>query len=200
MFSLNKHLEISVEDDLYIIDNFYQEPNKIVNFFNKQKSYLHKENQKGFNGTLFEDRRFSAWIDDIIPVYNFLSELIKQSPLHTAVCTNKWRGIKNSFNDYKNNYWWPHIDRGYTGIVYLNRDDTSNGTNLYNVLEDNTKGVCEHKHPWQNKNNYNIIKTITPIFNRMVLFDGLCYHGMNICNDRYFDLEYRLNQVFFFKK
>ena len=33
----------------------------------------------------------------------------------------------------------------------------------------------------------------------MVFFDGWKFqHGMNISNDRYFDQEYRKNQVFFF--
>ena len=57
----------------------------------------------------------------------------------------------------------------------------------------------EHYKPWRSKENYRLIETLEPKFNRMVLFDGLkFFHGMNICNDDYFSDQYRMNQVLFF--
>ena len=204
MFEINEKIEIDTDlkNDLCIIDNFYQDPDTIVDFFNKQDSPLHKGDEEGYNGALFEDRRFKGYSDSINPVYKLLSEIIGQEPSYIAVSTNEWRGIKKNLNDYENYYWWPHRDAGYTALVYLNKEDESNGTNLYEVIRDFTKGsgISEHKYPWQPKMNYRVIKKISPRYNRMVIFNGLCYHGMNICDDRYFNSEYRLNQVFFFKK
>ena len=40
-----------------------------------------------------------------------------------------------------------------------------------------------------------LLKHIPPVYNMCVLFDGLHFpHGMNICNDRYFGDEMRVNQ------
>jgi hypothetical protein len=59
----------------------------------------------------------------------------------------------------------------------------------------------EHVLPWKSKDKYKIIKSFMPKYNRLVLFDGFKFiHGMNICNDNYFDEGYRFNQVFFFKQ
>ena len=80
-----------------------------------------------------------------------------------------------------------------------NKNDYVNGTNLYEQLVAVDQEATEHQEPWKPKVYYNCLKHIEPAYNRLVLFNGLCYHGMNICNDRYFDDEYRLNQVFFFK-
>ena len=107
------------------------------------------------------------------------------------------------FNDYKNNYWWPHLDRGYNAIVYLNTNDYVSGTNLYENLnlDEEPLNCPEHFTPWRNKNNFRLVKTLMPRYNRLVLFDGLKFHhGMNICNDDYFHESYRFNQVFFFKQ
>ena len=41
-------------------------------------------------------------------------------------------------------------------------------------------------------------ETLVAKYNRMVLFDGMIPHAMDISNDRYFGEEYRKNQVFFF--
>ena len=107
-----------------------------------------------------------------------------------------------AFNDYKNNYWWPHKDVGYNAIVYLNKEESVSGTNLYINLNPDQEPPDhpEHYRPWRNKNNFKLIKTIHSKYNRMVLFDGLKFtHGMNICDEEYFKDSYRINQVFFFK-
>ena len=153
-----------------------------------------------YNGIHFDDRRHLFESEDVRKVYDLLSFLCERQPEHgNGVCTNVTKFYKNKFNNYENNYWWPHLDEGYTGIVYLNIDDDVSGTNLYECLDVNYVPKLEHQCPWISKTKFNLIKTLQPKFNRLVLFDAKkFYHGMNICNDMYFADNYRFNQVFFF--
>ena len=170
-------------------------------------SYLHHPNrdiiQYSLNGRYFEDRRHDIDNKEITPIYDHLSKICGQAPLYESSCitTNKTLFFKNKFNDYKNNHWHPHIDCGYNALIYLNKGNSECGTNLYReVKPDLPESIGEHVEPWRSKENWEIIKTIKPKFNRCVLFDGLRFpHGMYIPNDRYFGEEYRLNQVFFFR-
>ena len=209
MFELNKNLNVQIQkvydsnfqrlNDVYVVDNFYKDPDRIRDYFLNSNPIIHKDHENGLNGVAFEDRRWAERTSQIEMAYEFMSDLCKQPAIdNQSVLTNQTKFRKQDFNDYKNNYWWPHTDEGYTAILYLNDDRIGSGTNLYELLFDDTKGITEHQEPWQPKQNYNCIKHLVPAYNRLVLFDGLCYHGMNICTDRYFD-EYRLNQVFFFK-
>lgn len=208
MFEISKNisinLEIFQESKIYIIDNFYQNPDSVLNFFLNNFPDLWKKQQKpSYNQIYFEDRRHNLNSDEIIKVYDFLNFLCGQSPINkTQLSTNASRFKKCEFNDYKNNYWWPHKDFGYTGMVYFNDGDEISGTNLYeNLNSENEPPNCpEHYSPWRSKDNWKIIRTLYPKYNRLVLFDGLkFFHGMNICNDNYFGENYRFNQVFFFK-
>ena len=178
-----------------------------MNLFLNVDPIVWKENEKpSYNQIYFDDRRHSLKSQQIKKVYNFLSKICNQ--LHVGndndlILTNFTKFKNSNFNDYKNNYWWPHVDRGYNGILYLNKLDCESGTNLYKNLnpEKEPPNEPEHYQPWRNKSNYELIYSIVPKYNRMVLFDGLKYpHGMNICNDDYFSNEYRMNQVFFFSK
>ena len=199
MFELNKDLQIETEyledKPIYIIDNFYKNPEKIEDYFFNRDVPLWKINEKhSYNNIYFEDRRLGKLDEKLIPVYDFLSKLCNQKYLKPYISTNMTCFYKNSFNDYKNCFWWPHIDNGYNGIVYFNDDC---GTNLYKDLGWDTDSI-EHFEPWRPKAYYDIIKTLKAKYNRMVLFDGTIYHAMNIYNDKYFGKEYRKNQVFFF--
>ena len=111
--------------------------------------------------------------------------------------TNQTRFCKIDFNDYRNNYWYPHQDEGFNGIIYFNKDCEC-GTNLYENISDE-ESENEHFKPWRSREHYRFLKHIEPKYNKLVLFDGFKFlHGMNIINDRYFSKEYRKNQVFFF--
>ena len=35
--------------------------------------------------------------------------------------TNQFKLVDKRFNNYRDNYWWPHEDDGYTAIIYLNQ-------------------------------------------------------------------------------
>ncbi len=204
----HKIIEKNIKDSvIYIIDDFYLRPYDVLEFFLTVPPELHKKDSKpSFNSIYFEDRRHKIISNKIIGVYDYLSNICKQVPETRGdlIVTNFTRFKKTSYNDYTNNYWWPHRDCGYNAILYLNEGDFYSGTNLYNPLnieEEPPANTNEHHHPWRNKVHYELIESIEPKFNRMVIFDGLkFFHGMNICNDDYFGEIYRMNQVFFFKK
>ena len=196
-------MEIFENSKIYTIDNFYENPDSVVEYFLKIVPPLWKANEKpSYNSIYFEDRRHIIESNEIVKVYKFLEFLCSQTADNpNMIYTNASTFKKCDFNDYKNNYWWPHLDYGYNGIVYLNMNDHVSGTNLYKNLDldDIRSDISEHFAPWRSKDKYKLVKTLIPRYNRLVLFDGLKFpHGMNICNDDYFDETYRFNQVFFF--
>jgi hypothetical protein len=212
IFKINKDFQLNVEifngSSIYTIDNFYQNPDSILDFFLNTETLVHKKNEKpSYNQIYFDDLRHSIECNqsnNIDFIYDFLGNLCKQTPISSShILTNITRFKYHNFNDYVNNYWWPHKDHGYNAIIYFNKNDDDCGTNLYlnmNPREEPPK-CPEHFCPWRKKSNFKLIKSLTPKFNRMIMFDGLkFYHGMNICNNYYFKKEYRLNQVLFFQK
>jgi len=208
MFELSKDMSIQMEifqdSKIYTIDNFYANPDSVVEYFLKDVPPLWKvDDSPSYNLIYFEDRRHAIKFDEITKVYKFLEFLCGQIPKDPdTIITNAIKFKKCNYNNYQNNYWFPHIDEGYNGVLYLNMNDYVSGTNLYEIIncdEEPLQGP-EHSDPWRNKNNYKLVKTLIPRYNRLVLFDGLkFYHGMNICTDEYFSETYRFNQVFFFK-
>ena len=206
MFELNENLKIEKElfegTVIYTIDDFYKNPKEVENYlFGKPNEIpLHKIYEKpSFNNVYFEDRMNDSEDNlDLKKVYDFLSSLCGQGYEAPDIVTNCSRFKKHEFNDYKNYYWWPHIDGGYNGIVYFNHDD-KHGTCFYEELVEKPDEEPEHYRPWGLKKDFIVIKTLEPKYNRLVFFDGYNFpHGMNICTDRYFGEEYRKNQVFFF--
>jgi hypothetical protein len=208
MFELSKHSSIKLEilegSKIYIIDNFYEHPDSIVEYFLSIKPELWKSSQTAtYNSLYFEDRKHFIESSEIEKVYDFLSFLCDQESYRSKniIVTNATRFKKHPFNNYKDNYWWPHTDFGYNALVYLNVDDNISGTNLYENLnpKEEPPMSTEHFAPWRPKSNFRLIKTLIPRYNRLVLFDGLkFFHGMHICNDDYFGENYRFNQVFAF--
>tara|TARA_R100000005_G_C4958265_1_gene176039 strand:- start:247 stop:891 length:645 start_codon:yes stop_codon:yes gene_type:complete len=212
MFEIRESYDVRVDhvydSPIYIIDDFYQDPDSIVRYLMSQDAPLWKmeeEFQPSHNGIYFEDRKHQIESSEIAPAYYFLQSICKQKiDCLGDIDTNVTRFKKHEFNDYQYHYWSPHTDDGYTAIVYLNKDDTESGTNLYESLDPENEPVdeySEHYYPWRPKDKYRLLKTIEPKYNRMVMYDGHRFlHGANICNDRYFGEEYRLNQVYFFEQ
>ena len=203
MFELNDELIIEKEyllgSVIYTIDNFYKNPNRIKNYlFSKPAPFWKEDEEPTCNNVYFEDRRLIKFDNRLIPTIDFLSNLISQKPSSREIITNQAKFYKHTFNDIENCYWWPHLDNGYNGIVYFN-DDSENGTNIYQKINDRRVVSGEHYRPWRSKKDFKLLKHLEPKYNRLVFFDGYKFlHGMNIVNDRYFSDEYRINQVFFF--
>ena len=203
MFELNPDLKIKEEillgSKIFIIDNFYKTPDEVYDFlFNRDVPLWKIEEKPSFNTIHFIDKRLIEYDERLLPVIGFLSYLCNQDAESHDIVTNMQRFFKHDFNDYKNCHWWPHQDSGYNGIVYFNKDDNTSGTNLYSVKKQYNM-TLEHVEPWRPKENFKILKTLEPEYNRLVFFDGLKFlHGANFPDNRYFDEEYRTNQVFFF--
>lgn len=203
IFEINYDSKVQVEyiDDfpIYSIENFYKYPDRVVNFFSKYQTTLWKYWERpSFNGIHFDDRRQRIETDEISTVYNYLSTICGQTPQkNDHVITNITKFINRAFNDYENNYWWPHKDSGYNGVIYFTEIENA-GTNLYENINDQITST-EHDYPWRDKNKWKLLKKISSKFNKLVLFDGAKFsHGMNIEDDYYFK-QYRINQVFFFQ-
>ena len=203
MFELNSDLDIKEEillgSKIFTIDNFYKNPDEVYDFlFNREVPLWKIEEKPSFNTIHFIDKRLIEYDERLLPVIGFLSYLCNQDAESHDIVTNMQRFFKHDFNDYKNCHWWPHQDSGYNGIVYFNKDDNTSGTNLYSVKKQYNM-TLEHVEPWRPKENFKILKTLEPEYNRLVFFDGLKFlHGANFPDDRYFGEEYRTNQVFFF--
>ena len=88
---------------------------------------------------------------------------------------------------------------GFGYLENFNKGDNTSGTNLYSLVKEKNDEFPEHYRPWRPKEDFKILKTLEPEYNRLVFFDGLKFlHGANFPDDRYFGEEYRTNQVFFF--
>lgn len=210
MFKINPnkkvHVEILEDSKIFIIDDFYMTPDKVVEFLSQKAPYVHKSDDEGsYNGIYFNDLRHSENVSELRPVYRYLSSLCDRRPIGatTKLQTNvtRFNSYYTDWNDHENNYWWPHKDLGYTAIVYLNKDDTENGTNLYHNLcpDKEPPPVPEHVEPWRPKERFKLLKSLKPRYNRLVLFDGNKFlHGMNICTFDYYSNYYRINQSLFF--
>jgi hypothetical protein len=213
LFDLNEKAVVVQESfmgsNLYYIDDFYKHPDDIVKYLDTTYAPRHTgvytaDGCQNLNGKYFDDRRHCIVTNrEILSVYTHLSKICGHTPVHKhkPILTNKTRFFKNKFNDYKNNYWHPHIDYGYTALIYMNKGDSECGTNLYRrVKPDLPETRGEHVDPWRSKENWEIMKTLESKFNRCVLFDGLQFpHGLHITDERYFGDQYRLNQVLFFE-
>jgi hypothetical protein len=208
IFDLNENANVVKEpfmgSNLYYIDNFYKNPDSILEFFSKSPKNKHTPgrdtNAETLNGIYFDDDRITIENNEVSKVWNHLSDICGHSPVDIQVLTNHFRFRDKNFNKSKDNFWYPHIDHGYTAIVYFNKNDTICGTNLYrSIQEDLPISRGEHVDPWRSKQNWELLTTLKPAYNRCVIFDGEKFpHGMHITDNCYFDEEYRTNQIFFF--
>ena len=204
------------------MDEFYKNPDVVVTFIDRQNSPLHKTKNKKVktkynNGRLFKDKRLDKDIPVLEDVYNSIRKHLHEDhdirctteTCESALVTNETIFIDKEFNDYEKCYWHPHKDENHINcIVYLNKNSTC-GTNLYRIKEEyeeeyestdiNAFENDEHRKPWTPKTQWEVLFTIEPKYNRLVIFDGDIYHGMNVTCDKHFS-ERRLNQVIFFVK
>src|SRR5210317_255576 len=213
VFDLNNKMNITTENfldsNIYYIDNFFENPDDICNVLSKHKPQLfetyHHPMIKNMNGEHFYDMRNELKRDDVTHIYDFLEELCGHTSHFKSkdvIRTNLMLLKKCDFNkDYKTHYWHPHLDLGYTAIVYLNKNDETCGTNIYEKIASDPYDWCgEHAHPWSPRKYWKLLKSLKPKYNRCVLFNGKnFFHGMDISNEMYFKDEFRRNLAFFLK-
>jgi hypothetical protein len=192
-------------NSIYFIENFYKNPKEVLNLLNNKTKIIHKLNDlPSFNMFYFQDQRHSFYHQELEPIIKDIEKLINKKYLRMDsgenFFTNCQMWYDHEFNDYKNNYWWPHLDLGWTALIYLNDDETS-GTNLYEYSDDHEDQIKTHEHlkPWRSKKLWNKIYTIPSKLNRLVLFkaDDI-FHGAEV-NNKYTE-TFRINQALFFNK
>jgi hypothetical protein len=189
------------ESEFIIVDNFYKNPRKLKKWILSHDSEYHKSGESGYNGIYFDDKRHRIYHPNMNVVSNYISSLCRKDLSDTTkdyIVTNLFKFKKDPFNDYENNYWHPHKDTGYTGIIYFDRSDT----NLYRCLdptaEKNVDEIPEHQEPWKPKKYWQKIAALHGKFNRLILFDGSkFFHGADISSKKYMKTT-RMNQVLFF--
>lgn len=203
MFELNNFEELTIQEingtRLYIKDNFYKYPDEVLKILNTtENNYWKIKDQPSFNGVHFADKRHDFYHKDLLQVNTKLEEICGQKTAQPGqVVTNCIQFFDKEFNNYKNNYWGPHEDLGYTALIYLNDFDCP-GTNFYTRLQEDIWETPEHFDPWRSKEKFDILYTVESKYNRMVLFDGRnLTHGMAINDETFFDIL-RINQVIFF--
>ena len=180
---------------IFTIDNVFAEPKKLERFlFNRQTAMVENKDPFQYNGMEFMKCRYHDFVNKAAPIVWLAANLSNQEPsFYGALKTNTEVWLKGNYNDYENNYWFPHIDNGYNCIIYFNQD-SKNGTNLYDPsLKDEEwfsslmKEVPVGAQPWIPKRKVKLLKTLRPKYNRMVLFDGAYFpHSPAIENEKYF--------------
>lgn len=197
-FSIKDYHEYWLEDSKIIeVCNFFNDPEAILNRI--EKAYFEfTKGRVGFNGLAYEDKRCFLKIHQP-ELFLWLSKITNQkSMFEDAAVTNKTLFFEKEFNDYNENFWWPHLDCGYNAIVYLNKYNGA-GTNLYQSVKLNRDRLEEQYEPWNPKEDWKLLHTINSEFNKLVIFDGArFFHGMAIV-DKTFFITPRLNLVFFFE-
>lgn len=197
----------------YQIDNFYSHPEWIFNKLLTLPPQTHGTGVSTSNGVYYTDMRHRECPSEELGYYqNIIEDLVggikawTPHPPQPILQTNFMQWTDDPFNDWYNNYWWPHYDNGWSCIIYLN-DSPSNGTNIYvdknNHFEEVQKKTLEHLDPWQSKEHYELVDYLEPAFNRAFVFPAHeLMHGAAVDDDTYFlhNKKFRLNQVMFFEE
>ena len=204
------------EKKYFIIDNFYEDPDEVNRYIDEYATYeLFKGGVTGsLNGIKFSDKRHSKLIPSLKEVSDVIMKVCGARTLRsdpTQLLTNTFQMHDKEWNNWKDNYWWPHLDHGWTCLIYLNKDGCE-GTNLYhkkgfpkqmglvkgldNVIRKGAEANAEHVQPWIPKSEWYCAHNMESKYNRAVIFPSRIYHGQNIASDRWFN-EVRRNQVIF---
>lgn len=215
MWEINPESEIQIDElmgsKIYTIDDVFKYPKKLERFLFNRQSFLVQGEPWSANGHQYIKQRYTDWIDASCPIVAVAQKLCQQNVgNHGGFSTNVDAFVSGPFNTFERNYLWPHLDNGYTLIVYFNHED-ENGTNLYHpklkeeewfqkLMTDTPLG----KDPWIPQKDVELLHTLKPKYNRAVLFDGAKFpHGAAIVNEHYYfdtpiPTEMRKNLCFFF--
>lgn len=216
MWQLNLDSTVQIKElmgsKIYQIDNVFKEPKKLYRFLFNRQSFAVQGEPWTRNQYFYQKERYTDFKDASAPLAVVAERLCGQHlGNYGAFSTNIESWQTNAYNLYETHYWWPHLDNGYTCIVYFNKE-TTNGTNLYhpnlkekdwfkNLMADD---IPKGKQPWISKEDVELVTELTPAYNRMVLFDGAYFpHGSAVNNLTYFSdqpksLNCRKNLCFFY--
>lgn len=193
------------------VDNFFNEPDKVVEFANSCK--FSKEGISNYPGTRTEplhliDPGFFEWSCKKILSLLYPNEILKGNI--------SWRASQH-FQKVPNNLkadGWVHRDPNeFTAIIYLSKYKNC-GTSIYTPknIYGNIKGT-ETKHEFfknglnkdiaikeKNNNNEQFEESISfdSVYNRLILFDGQQYHAAQPFLEKN-SLEERLTLITFFE-
>jgi hypothetical protein len=185
----------------WVVNDLFQHPGQVLRYFRGRSSPLWKQAQQpSLNGHLFQDRRQQLRDPALMDLDQQIHDLTGQRAIedHT-VCTNQTKFQNHEYNHrYRDHYWYPHLDQGWTAIVYFDRDST----NIYQPADHMdpllTQGLPEHADPWRPQRYWHKVAEIGGDVNQLVLFNaGQWYHGMNITDTKYFT-AYRFNLCLFY--
>ena len=198
-----------------IIDNFYENPDKVVRYANtlNYKKSLHGSFPGGRTDALHNINKnlFNLLCAKLFGIFYNLKV---EDKMYWDVVSNFYK-IDKPTNEDNHTTGWIHRDDQFmlAGIIYLNKDwQNSIGTKFYhkiNDYEDNTYSVkndyflgktslkdylnVKEKHNL----NYEETDSISPVYNRMVCYDSSYFHtNANLSNLK----TDRLTQVFFVDK
>jgi len=191
-----------------IKDNFFIEPVKIVEYLKSKPPYSGWKvvndippGLKNNNGIEFFDERHWLKGPQVEKIFSHLESFTGHKSLEGPIIkSNIFRMVGKEFNNYKDNFWFPHTDPGLTAIVFLNEKDGVTGTNLYDqVQKDPLDGISEHVSPWRSRKCFKLKCTIESKFNRAIIFDAHnILHSMAIFNDDFFEYD-RITLAMFLK-
>ena len=105
----------------WIIDDLLEDPDRLARYlFSRQTASLQGAPWQENNITFFKGRFFD-FSDTACPVVWLAQNLCKQTiDFQGGFKTNVEGWLDDDGdNDFKNNYWFPHLDNGYTCIIYL---------------------------------------------------------------------------------
>ena len=193
-----------------MVDNFFEDPQKIVNF---SKTIEFDQNSEGqYPGSRTKalhiiDRNFFLYVTR--KIISILYPLNYEELIWTADASFQ----KIPSNLYKNE-GWVHTDRRqaeFTSIIYLS-DHKNCGTSLYeakNFTSDTlhcdekikfNKKIIKEENVYalrENNNQFNKTFTFNSKFNRMILFDSSYWHGADKFGDN-INSDDRLTLILFF--
>lgn len=198
------------------IDNFYADPKAVNEYLDTQCQYtLFKEGEPGsLNGKKFADRRHTGIHVGMEGVAFTLAKICGAREYKNegnTILTNTFTILDPEFDKHETHWWWPHLDHGWTVLIYLN-EEACEGTNLYHrdgfpkmiaqhgfdsAVRTGAERNSEHTGPWSPKESWIRGANMPSKFNRAVIFPSLIYHGMAIDSKRWHN-EVRRNQVFFY--
>lgn len=172
-------------DDIKIIDNFLEKDlfSSIANCITSNEFQWYFQNDIsgkivtddlgdfGFSHVFYKDGETkSDWFEDIIPFVNKVLNFTDSVEILRA------RGDLTLYNKDCHKHK-THVDltcENTTAILYITNSDGN--TILYDQHNKFTDPEKIHNYIYENEKDFNIVKEIEPVANRLVVFNGLRFH------------------------